>query len=401
MTDRRLVAFSCLAHALSLLGFAAFSALLPTFIAEWRLSNTEAGWISGIYYGGYMASVPVLAALTDRIDGRRIYLVGAGLTALAYLGFASLADGFWSALGFRLAAGIGLGGTYIPGLKALSDRLSGSGAAQARSVSFYTATFGMGVSLSFFLAGEIAALAGWRWTFAVGAAGAAAALAIVAAAFKPLAPRTPPPETALLDFRPVAHNRDALGYILAYAAHCWELFGMREWMVAFLTYVLAAHGGPAFARPTLVAAIANLLGTFSSLAGNEVSTRFGRRRWIIVFMLASAALSATIGFAAAAPYAVVVALCLVFGVLVSLDSASLTAGALAAARPESRGATMAVHSTLGFGAGFLGPLVVGIALDAAGGPSPLGWGFAFATMGVAVATGPLALVLLARRSRLG
>ena len=401
MTDRRLVWLACLAHALSLLGFAAYSALLPTFIAEWRLSNTEAGWVGGIYYGGYMASVPVLTALTDRIDGRRIYLAGAGLTALGFLGFALLADGFWSALIFRLIAGIGLGGTYMPGLKALTDRLRRPGPEQARSVSFYTATFGMGVSLSFLLAGEIGAWIGWRWAFAVGAAGAAAALAIVAVAFEPLPPRTPPPETALLDFRPVARNPGALGYILAYAAHCWELFGMREWMVAFLAYVLAAHGGPAFLRPTLVVAIANFLGTLSSIVGNEVSTRWGRRRWVSFFMLASAALSATIGFAAALPYAAVVALCLLFGALVSLDSASLTAGTLAAAKPESRGATMAVHSTLGFGAGFLGPLVIGVALDAAGGPSPIGWGLAFATMAIAVMLGPLALALLARRSRLG
>ncbi|MSP51801.1 MAG: MFS transporter [Alphaproteobacteria bacterium] len=396
MSERRLVWFTCLAHALSLLGFAAYSALLPTFIAEWTLSNTEAGWIGGIYYGGYMASVPVLTALTDRIDGRRIYLFGTGLTVAGLSGFALFADGFWSALAFRLIAGVGLGGTYMPGLKALSDRLTGPN--QPRSVSFYTATFGMGVSISFLLAGEIGAWIGWRWSFAVGAVGAALAFAIVALVLRPLAPRAARPQGALLDFRPVARNRDAMGYVLAYAAHCWELFAMREWMVAFLAYVLAAHGGgAAVLRPTLVVAIANFLGTFSSLIGNEISMRFDRRRWVSAYMLASALLSAVIGFTAGLPYAAVAALCLLFGALVSLDSASLTVGALAAVKPEQRGATMAVHSTLGFGAGFLGPLVVGVALDAAGGPSIIGWGLGFATMGVAVALGPLALALLACR----
>jgi len=44
---------------------------------------------------------------------------------------------------------------------------------------------------------------------------------------------------------------------------------------------------------------------------------------------------------------------------------------------------MAVHSMLGFGAGFVAPLVFGAVLDLAGGkPNPLAWGFAFASLGV-------------------
>ncbi len=54
-----------------------FPALLPGFQAEWGLSNTEAGWINGIFYGGYAAFVPILVSLTDRIDPRRIYLYSA------------------------------------------------------------------------------------------------------------------------------------------------------------------------------------------------------------------------------------------------------------------------------------------------------------------------------------
>jgi MFS family permease len=50
---------------------------------------------------------------------------------------------------------------------------------------------------------------------------------------------------------------------------------------------------------------------------------------------------------------------------------------------EQRGATLAVHSILGFSGGVVGPLVVGLVLDAAGGTnSYLGWGFAFLAMGM-------------------
>ena len=35
------------------------------------------------------------------------------------------------------------------------------------------------------------------------------------------------PWAALFEFRPVLRNREAMTYILAYAAHNWELFGCR------------------------------------------------------------------------------------------------------------------------------------------------------------------------------
>jgi MFS family permease len=59
---------------------------------------------------------------------------------------------------------------------------------------------------------------------------------------------------------------------------------------------------------------------------------------------------------------------------------------------------MAVHSFIGFAGAFVGPLVFGVVLDLAGGrESLLAWGLAFASAGLAVAMGPVALVVLGRR----
>jgi hypothetical protein len=79
-------------------------------------------------------------------------------------------------------------------------------------------------------------------------------------------------------------------------------------------------------------------------------------------------------------------------VLVMSDSSALTAGMVAAADPRLRGATMAVHSTLGFGAGFVSPLVFGAVLDLAGGnQSAAAWGAGFVTLGIGAIVAPLAL----------
>ena len=74
MTLNRGVVAMCAAQACAQIGAFGVAALLPTLIAAWSLSNTEAGWISGIYYAAYTLVVPLLSSLTDRVDPKRVYL---------------------------------------------------------------------------------------------------------------------------------------------------------------------------------------------------------------------------------------------------------------------------------------------------------------------------------------
>jgi hypothetical protein len=94
------------------------------------------------------------------------------------------------------------------------------------------------------------------------------------------------------------------------------------------------------------------------------------------------------------PYAGAAALVLLYAVVIWSDSSSLTAGSAGSAEPGRRGATLAVHSTLGYAGGFLGPLALGATLDLAGGASVLGWGLAFGHVTIAVLAGTLAFVWL-------
>ncbi len=390
-----LAAALCGAQVLALAGLATFPALLPTFLAEWRLSNTVAGWISGVYYAGYLAGVPALSSLTDRIDPRRILLLSTLLSAAAALGFALLAHGPASALFWRFLGGVGLAGVYMPGLKVLSDHVEGP--TQSRYVAFYTSSFSLGASLSYLLAGEVAVRAGWRWAFAISAAGALVAAGVVLRWVPPSSPGAlGPAPGAVLDFRPVLRERRAMAFVLGYAAHMWELFAMRAWIVAFL--VARVGEGGALGSATRIAAVINLLGQPASVGGNEIAARLGRRRTIVAMMLASLAVSAAVGFSGGLPPAWVVALALLYGAGTMADSASLTAGAVGAAPSGRRGATLAVHSGIGFGAAFLGPLAVGVVLDRAG-DAPERWGYAFLAMGAANLAGAAAVALGAGRGK--
>src|SRR6267154_5249515 len=72
------------AQMLAQIGAFALPPLLPGYIARWDLSKTEAGWLVGICFAAYVVMVPVLVSLTDRIPARRVYMLGTGLTALAF-----------------------------------------------------------------------------------------------------------------------------------------------------------------------------------------------------------------------------------------------------------------------------------------------------------------------------
>ncbi len=389
----------CLAEVLGMTGFSTFPALLPGFMAEWSLSHTQAGWINGILYGGYVLAVPVLASLTDRIPAKRVYFLSMALSAAACGGFALLADGFWTGLLFRGLIGVGLAGTYMPGLKILSDEIEGP--AKTRAIAFYTASFSIGAALSFMMAGEITALAGWRWAAAAATLGPLLAILLSAPLLPRDAPRPPVrPETHLLDFRPVLTCRPAMGYVLAYAAHNFELFNLRSWMVAYLVFAQGFGGaGADFWSATAIATWVTVLGLPASVIGNELSNRYGRNRVITLVMALSALLSCAVGFlAGVAPFWLIIVAFAVYGVTVTADSASITAGAVVSAPKNHLGATMAVHSCIGFSGAFLGPLIFGVVLDAGDAVSGLSsWGLAFVVTGCVVALGPVAVARLSGR----
>ncbi|MBT5109622.1 MAG: MFS transporter [Rhodospirillaceae bacterium] len=389
------------------IGAYSIPALLPSFIDEWSMTNTEAGWVVGMFYAGYTLSVPVLVSLTDRVDPKRIYLFGVGMTTFSALGYALLADGFWWAVAFRTLWGIGWAGTYMPGLKALSDFIEGPG--QSRAVAAHAASVGISGAASFLIAGTVAEWFGWRWGVALGGLGAGLAFVLMALFLPARAPVPAPvaagaPKTALLDFRPVLRNRSALAYSLGYCVHTWEMNALRAWVVVFLTFVAANQGvgnqGGAgegwvsqWLTPTAVATVMGLLGVWASVSGNELARRFGRRRYIFLVMVLSMAVAAVIGFASAISYTIAAVLVLVYATLIWADSSSLTAGAVGSALPGQRGATMAVHSTLGYAGGFVGPLAVGMILDMAGGASSFAWGLAFLHIAIIMSVGPIALWL--------
>ncbi len=389
---RRFVATVVAAQVLVQIGAFALPALLPGYIDRWHLSNTEAGWLIGIFFAAYVAAVPMLVALTDRIPARRVYMTGAALTALSHLGFAVLADGFWAGLFLRAVAGVGWAGAYMPGLKVIADRLEGT--TQSRAVSWHAAGVGIAGASSFGVAGLLDAVSGPRAAFLFGAVAAVAALAI-AAVVMPHATPGKANTHALLDFRPVFRNRAAMAWIAGYTVHTWELAALRAWGVTFLTATAARAGAPAWMPgATVLFTVAGFVGIVVSVTGNETAQKHGRRRVVLWAMTAAAGFSLMAGWATVSlPLAVV--LVMLWNAAIYLDSSALTAGTVQAADKSLRGATMGLHSMAGYTGGFLGPLGVGLMLDLFG-DNALGWGLGFGHLAAVTLTGLAVLRRLGR-----
>ncbi len=371
------------AQVLTQIGAFSLPALLPHYFDAWSLTPSEAGWLIGVFFAAYVPAVPLLAALTDRVPARQVYLLGTGLTALAHLGFGLLADGFWGGMACRALAGLGWAGAYMPGLKALADPLAG--AAQSRAVSWHAAGIGIAGASSFVIAGALNAAFGPTSAFVFGGLAAACAFGI-ALLVMPATPPQPGPRRNLLDYRPVLRNRRAMAWIAGYTVHTWELAALRAWGVVFLAAALAQPGSPAWLPgPTVLFTAAGLAGVAISITGNETAQKYGRNRVVHAAILSAATLSLLTGWAVALWAPLAVAGVVVWNACIYLDSAALTAGTVQAAEAEHRGATMGLHSMAGYAGGCIGPIGVGLALECWG-QGALGWGLGF---------GHLALVTLA------
>ncbi|QCK88826.1 MFS transporter [Phreatobacter aquaticus] len=353
----------------------------------WGLSATEAGLMASAYALGYMLAVPVLVTLTDRIDARLILTGGSAASGLCTIGLGLFADGALSAALFWGLAGMSFAGAYMPGLKAMTDRLSG--ADPSRAIAFYTSCFALGVGLSFLLGQVIADRFGWRAAFVVTGFGPLVMVA-VGLWLKPVAPK--PSGGRLLDFRPVFANRQALGYIFAYSIHCLELYGWRTWIVGFWSFIAASRGGLVPIDALALSFLVSVISMPASLIGNELAMRFGRHATIARIMNAASLIAIAIAIGVEAPPALLLCLVFLYAVAIPADSGALTAGMSAAATTSHRGATMALHTTMGFAFSAIGAWSSGLMLDLAGGPaSASGWRAMFGLFAVIGLAGPLAL----------
>lgn len=371
----RTLAVTSVALFLSVLVWFNYSAVLPLIVEEWRLSGFRAGVVFSAFQAGYLLAILPAGRFADRHSPRWVIAIGATGTGVSSLGFALLADGFLAGTGFRLLAGVFMAGVYVPGMRFVSDWYPPAG--RGRAMGVYVGTFSLGSGLSFLLATTTAGAFGWRPAIAATSVGALAVGPLVLGLTRDSPGRTT--ESVGFD-RSILRNRAYLSAVSIYSWHNWELFGVRNWITAFL---LAA---PAFAATdsSIVGVVVGAMTAMSgvgNLAGGWLSDRIGRSRTIALGLGASAVCSAVVGLLGRLSAPVLVVVLLVYGVTLSVDSAPTSTFVTEVVTDSQVGTALALQSFVGFSTTVVSPLVFGSALDVGG------YAFAFPTLAAGAVVG--------------
>jgi MFS family permease len=132
------------------------------------------------------------------------------------------------------------------------------------------------------------------------------------------------------------------------------------------------------------------VGGAGNLAGGWLSDRLGRAPTVMIALVVSGGISASIVLLGGLPLPALVAVLLVYGLALTADS-SPTSTAVTEAVDDARvGTALSVQSFVGFFATVVSPVVFGIALDYSG------FGLAFGTLALGAAAGLACAVALSR-----
>jgi MFS family permease len=391
----------CLAQCFIMLVFINYSAVLPILKQEWGMNNTMAGSIFSVYQLGYIASGVILSSLTDRLNTRNIFIISALWSGIANLLFALFAHDYVSALLLRALTGIGMGGTYMPGLKLVAERFEAG--ERGKAVGIYVGALVLGASLSLMVTGGIASLAGWRAAFVACSAGVFIGILLSFFVFRGYRP-TIHPKTDSGFRREILKNKPAFLMIFGYGSHMWEMYGMRSWLAPYFTAALVAHGvatGKATGWAAAAAAVVIGIGAISTAVTGTVSDRLGRTATVSLVMASSALLSFAFGWLINYSPWVVMAAGAVYGYLIVAESPVFSTALTELVAPAYLGTAMGLQSLVGYSLAMISPTVFGWALDRCRGWEPIPgfageWGIAFATAGAGALAGPLFMYLLRR-----
>jgi MFS family permease len=373
---------------LSVLVWFNYSAVLPTIVGAWSLSGLQAGALFAAFQAGYVVGVLPAGILVDRHPTRRVVAVGATGTGVASLAFAALATDVYSGVSLRFLAGTFMAGVYVPGMRFLSEWYPES--VRGRALGVYTGAFSLSTGLSFLLSSSVAAAVDWR----VGIGATSIGAVVAGPLMLTFAREHPDAVVSERRFdRSFLSNRAYLYAVGVYSGHNWELFGVRNWLPAFLVVTPAVSG---MSNPAVVASVLTgvmmSLGGVGNLLGGWASDSIGRVTTILIVLGGSTCITAVLGgVGTRLSLPVLTALLLFYGMFLTADSSPTSTTVTEVVDDEHVGAALSVQTLAGFSATVVSPVVFGAALDATG------FGWAFPTLAVGAGLGVVSLGLLSRR----
>lgn len=387
---KRILWTFCVAEFLVMQIWYNFSAVLFSLKTVWKLNNFQAGLIVSMFQLGYVVAVLFFSFLSDNYSPRKLFIAGSLVAGLASILFAFFATGFYSALFFRVIAGIGMGGVYVPGMKLLAELFPPK--QRGKAIGIYVSSLVIGSGVSFLLSGMLVKFLNWNMLIIITSVGA------LVGAFGVYRLGDIPSKTVgnklNWDLVRKVTTRPSMKVNLSYIGHMWELYSMWPWIGPFMVAMMGLHGyctKNAQMYGNIIAGLSIMIGSVATWLGGTLSDHYGRSKTILLFLLGSILCSLTIGWLGSWPIWTIGLMAIVYGFLVIGDSPIFSTAVTELVDEDLTGLALGIQSVMGFAITIVSPLVFGLLLD-----TTHSWGIAFSALGLGALIGPISLWQLRR-----